>query len=148
MGCSNALVLNGDSFCSADVSPLVALHCKRGALCSILLVEVADVSRYGRVITDDEDNILLFEEKGSYSGSGFINAGIYLIEKRAFELAPASSRYSIEKELFPSLIGKGFYGYKAKEHNKDLIFIDIGTPESYKEASRLLKGFLPPNILP
>ena len=41
---------------------------------------------------------------------------------------------SLEEEFFPSLIGKGLYGYRCEGE-----FIDIGTTESYSLAADIIK---------
>jgi len=41
-------------------------------------------------------------------------------------------RASLEKDLFPSLVGKGLYGYCCSGN-----FIDIGTPDSLIRAKNL-----------
>jgi len=75
------------------------------------------------------DAIEAFHEKAGSIGCGWINAGIYLISTRQITSFPAGVKYSLEREFFPSLIGKGLFGFKACGR-----FIDIGTPESYTVA--------------
>jgi NDP-sugar pyrophosphorylase family protein len=41
---------------------------------------------------------------------------------------------SLEKDIFPTLVGKEFFAFQA-----DAKFIDIGTPISYKEAETFFK---------
>ena len=45
----------------------------------MLLAQMHDTSRYGKVLLDDEGRVTCFEEKGSLTGPGWINAGIYLL---------------------------------------------------------------------
>ena len=63
----------------------------------------------------------------------FINAGIYLFQKEVFSLIPSHVRYSLEHDLFPTLVDQKFYGYVTQEK-----LIDIGTPERYEQAKRIL----------
>jgi mannose-1-phosphate guanylyltransferase len=53
-----------------------------------------------------------------------------VIEREVIESIPAGRAASFEREVFPSLIGKGLYGYDAAGY-----WIDIGTPERYLEAT-------------
>ena len=46
------------------------------------------------------------------------------------ELIPAGRAVSIEREIFPELVGNGLYGYPFDDY-----WIDIGTPERYLEAT-------------
>src|SRR5205085_7836343 len=43
------LVLNGDSYCAADLREFATWHTSRSAAASLLLTRVADTSRFGRV---------------------------------------------------------------------------------------------------
>ena len=52
----------------------------------------------------------------------------------AVDFLPKKIPASLEEELFPSLIGKGLYGYRCEGE-----FIDIGTPESYSLAADIIK---------
>ena len=124
------LVMNGDSYIDADLNKCFEWHLINGSLASIVLVEVDDVSRYGKVVVNERNaRILSFEEKGSDSKAGWINAGIYILSKNILKYLKENSSESLEKDLFPSLVGKGLYGYCCKGD-----FIDIGTPESLAEA--------------
>ena len=123
------LVMNGDSFCEANLSAFWAWHCGRAAESTLLLTEVPDAKRYGRVNVDADGLVLRFDEKGDKSGPGWINAGIYLLNHRLLLTIPANRTVSLEREEFPSWIGRGLYGYRSGGR-----FLDIGTPEAYTMA--------------
>jgi D-glycero-alpha-D-manno-heptose 1-phosphate guanylyltransferase len=123
------LVMNGDSFCQADLAQFWAWHRERSAQASLLLTQVPDTSRYGRVQTDEAGAVWKFEEKGDTRGPGWINAGIYAIERALLESIPSDCAVSLERDLFPQWIGRGLYGYPNSGQ-----FLDIGTPESYAIA--------------
>ena len=125
----SVLVMNGDSFCEANLRAFWAWHCARGADATLLLTHVPDTKRYGRVLVDDDGFVLNFDEKGHKGGPGWINAGIYLLNHRLLLTIPASGAVSLEREMFPDWIGRGLYGYRSQGR-----FLDIGTPESYAEA--------------
>ncbi len=121
-----ALVMNGDAFCDADIGTFYAWHCAADRAGSLLLTEVHDSSRYGRVALDQGGRVLRFEEKSGHSGPGLINAGVYLLSRRVLESIPEGRAVSIEHEVFPNWIGQDLHGYQTSGR-----FIDIGTPESY-----------------
>lgn len=127
------LVMNGDSYCGVDLKALVSWHTAKRARASIVLAEVPDTSRYGRIDRGDDDAIRGFVEKGGAQGPGYINAGIYLLQRDILEGVSPNAVVSLEREIFPKLIGSGFYGWAAPQS----LFIDIGTPESYAEAQDL-----------
>ncbi|MCB9030191.1 MAG: NTP transferase domain-containing protein [Deltaproteobacteria bacterium] len=126
-------VLNGDSFCNADLLKFYELHKSQNSKASMVLVRVPNTQRYGRVQFDQAQKITFFEEKGVHIGSGWINAGIYLLDKSIFEPLPKAKNISLEKEIFTSMIGDNFYAYCAETTE----FIDIGLPESIERANRM-----------
>lgn len=127
------LAMNGDSYCAMDIQELIAVHRNRQAVCSITVTEVPDVARYGSVAMTSDGAVTSFLEKGVTSGAGHINAGIYLFRPEVLEAIPFNCQVSLEREVFPGLIGAGLYGYSARGP-----FIDIGIPEDYRRASAFL----------
>ncbi len=132
------LVTNGDSYLDFDLKKFWQFHLKKKSKASILLTRVTNVERYGQVMLDKNNRITSFQEKNKKIGTGFINSGIYLLKKSVVSKIPKDMAFSFEKELFPTLIGKDFYGFEGKGK-----FIDIGTPESYQQAEE----FFSENIL-
>jgi NDP-sugar pyrophosphorylase family protein len=125
------LVVNGDSFAEIDPAVLLDFHAERRALVSLALVATPDVTRYGTVLTGNDDEVLSFTEKSAAPARpGWISAGVYVFDRAAFDLIPADRPASLERELFPSLIGKGLFAARF-----DARFIDIGTPESLAAAT-------------
>jgi NDP-sugar pyrophosphorylase family protein len=96
------------------------------------VARVEDLSRYGAVTVDETGAITAFGEKGR-SGPGLINAGAYLIETSVLDDIPPGRAVSLEREVFPTLIGKGLYGMII-----DGPFLDIGTEETYRQAEAFL----------
>jgi NDP-sugar pyrophosphorylase family protein len=125
------LLLNGDSYCDVDLRAFHAAHVVSGAETSLTLVQVPDTSRYGRVELDAHDRVLAFVEKGGEPRPGWINAGVYLLDRRWIEAIPADRAASLEREVFAARVGQGLHGFRCGGR-----FLDIGTPESYREAER------------
>lgn len=123
------LVMNGDSYVHTDLNAFCNWHEKLKADISIILVKIKNGNRFGKVSVNKNNKITSFSEKSEMSKSNWINAGIYMMNREILKLMPNEFPYSIEKQFFPALIGKGFYGYKVESD-----FIDIGIPESYSKA--------------
>ena len=45
-------------------------------------------------------------------------------------MAPAGTNISIEREVFPTLIDRGLFGYEASGY-----WLDIGTPDRYLQGT-------------
>lgn len=124
------LVMNGDSWCNVDLTAFEAEHRRTQARLSLVLTEVPDAARFGRVSVDADGRIERFEEKNSAGGAGLINAGIYLMSRADLETLPPDAAVSLEREVFPAWIAQGCaHGFIVTGK-----FLDIGTPETLAAA--------------
>ena len=124
--------MNGDVLTDVALGDLLALHRARGAEATILTIPVADVSRYGMVEADAHGRVSRFVEKPPSGGpsSGWINAGVYVLEPSLLDRIPAGRRVSMERETFPAVAADGaLYTLRT-----DAYWIDAGTPRSYLQA--------------
>jgi mannose-1-phosphate guanylyltransferase len=126
------LALNGDVLTDLDLTALLRFHEQRGSRATLGLYPVEDPTGYGLVETDANGRIVEFLEKPDPgdSGSGEINAGIYVLERSVLDAIPEGRAVSIEREIFPSLIGEGLHGLRLEGY-----WMDIGTPQRYLQAS-------------
>jgi len=124
------LALNGDVLTDLDLSALLRAHEQRGASATLGLHPVEDSSAYGLVRRDGSDAVLEFLEKTGEAVPGEINAGMYVLERSVLDLIPPGEEVSIERDVFPRLVGEGLHGLRL-----DGYWMDIGTPERYLEAS-------------
>lgn len=128
------LVMNGDSYCDADLCALIAHHDQCGALGTLLCAEVEDPGRYGRVVIDPAGRVVgFFEKDPNYRGISVISVGVYVMSVRLLDWIDSSMGSSLEHDVIERLPGgtlaamQGRYG-----------FIDIGTPESFAQAAEVL----------
>jgi D-glycero-alpha-D-manno-heptose 1-phosphate guanylyltransferase len=132
-----ALVLNGDSLFRADLQAMMDFHEKKKADATLALRKLGDTGRYGRVSLNRQRRITGFEEKKEGAGPGYINGGVYIIEKLFLMEPEFRGRFSIEKDCFERLFPEaGFYGFPS-----DGYFLDIGIPADYKKAQDEFAGF-------
>jgi mannose-1-phosphate guanylyltransferase len=138
------LALNGDVLADLDLSTLVAAHAERGDSATIALHPVDDSSAYGLVRCDEGGTVLEFLEKTGEVVAGEINAGAYVLERSVLDLVPAGRAVSIEREVFPRLVGNGLCAQLL-----DGYWMDIGTPERYLQASwDILEGRVETRVEP
>jgi D-glycero-alpha-D-manno-heptose 1-phosphate guanylyltransferase len=124
-------VLNGDSFSEFNARNFIKFYKQKKANAVILLKKVKNSKDYGVISINRKSEITSFSEKNSQIPGNLINGGVYLFSKNIFSQLPKKSKFSLEYDFFPRLIGKGLYGYKQPG-----FFIDIGIPERYFTAKK------------
>ena len=124
------LALNGDVLTDLDLSALLRAHSERGARATLGLHPVEDSAAYGLVHSDPQGAVLEFLEKTGEAVPGEVNAGMYVLERSVLDLIPPDEEVSIERDVFPRLVGDGLHGLRL-----DGYWMDIGTPERYLQAS-------------
>jgi len=133
----SCFVVNGDSFLGIDLKEMYQFHVKHRSLATIALARVRNSARYGTVQLDRKARIVAFREKsagaskrGPSSGNlQLINGGVYVLEKQFFDAIPPRKAVSLERDVFPPLVGKNLYGFVTSGY-----FIDIGVPADFERA--------------
>jgi mannose-1-phosphate guanylyltransferase len=75
---------------------------------------------------------------------GEINAGAYFLERSVLDLITPEREVSIEREVFPLLVGDGLGALRL-----DGYWMDIGTPERYLQATwDILEGRVATQVRP
>src|SRR3954452_3655198 len=138
------LVLNGDVLTDLDLGELIRAHEECGAVATLALHRVDDPTAYGLVrrtggpempgapaaIPSGEVLEFLEKPKPDAIDTDEISAGAYVLERQVIDLIPGGRNVSIEREVFPRLVGHGLYGHGLRGY-----WMDIGTPERYLQAS-------------
>ncbi|NGX30581.1 MAG: D-glycero-alpha-D-manno-heptose 1-phosphate guanylyltransferase [Candidatus Anoxychlamydiales bacterium] len=142
---NEVLVLNGDTYLEFNPLDLLTTHIEKKAEITIGYRFEKDASRYGSLTIDKKTKkILKFNEKPTIKkfekNSGFINSGIYVINKNVFddfenlEGLDGLEKFSIEIDFFSKAVfTKKIFGFDIKTS-----FIDIGTASSYHRAQNIL----------
>jgi mannose-1-phosphate guanylyltransferase len=137
------IVFNGDVLTDVDLPRVLADHETAGAAASIVLTPVPNPAAYGLVEADASSRVQRFIEKPDPSQitTDTINAGIYVLESRLLDLIPPGVNHSIERGFFPALLRRGDL---VRAHVHRGYWIDIGTPEKYRQVHRdILSGRFP-----
>jgi mannose-1-phosphate guanylyltransferase len=140
------MVLNGDVLTDLDLTALQRQHEETGAVATLALYPVEDPSTYGLVRRQDDGVVLDFLEKPDPEAidTDEVNAGAYVLERAIVDLIPPGRPVSIEREVFPRLVGQGLYGRRLEGY-----WMDIGTPERYLAASwDILEGRVKTDVVP
>jgi len=138
------LALNGDVLTDLDLGALLRVHEEADAEATIGLHPVEDAAAFGLVRCDEAGEVLEFLEKTGEPVAGEVNAGMYVLQRQVLDLIEPGKNVSIEREVFPRLVGRGLYG-----HSLGGYWVDIGTPERYLQASwDILEGRVETRVEP
>ncbi len=125
------MLLNGDSSCDLNFAAFAQFHRTHDGMASIALTSVENAARFGRVVFGADGRVQHFEEKQPKPAPGWINAGIYLLNRSLIEAITPGCAVSLERDLMPDWVADGsVFGFAGGGR-----FIDIGVPESYAEAA-------------
>lgn len=125
------LVVMGDLLTDADLTHIIYEHKKKGALATIAIKEVEDVSQFGVVIKDKQGFITGFQEKPAPEEalSNLASTGIYVLEPEVFKYIPSNGTFGFGRQLFPLLLEKRLpvLAVQFKDY-----WSDVGTIKQYR----------------
>ena len=134
------LVLSGDHIYKMNYAKMLAHHNECGADATIAVIEVPkkEASRFGIMNTDENGNIIEFEEKPEHPKSNLASMGIYIFSWKILrkmliaDMKNAESSHDFGKDIIPSLLAdnRKLVAYKFKGYWKD-----VGTIDSLWEAN-------------
>ena len=128
---AEVVVLNGDTLFRVDLKAMADIHRNNGKRLTIALKQVADSGRFGRVEVSTDGVITNFLEKVR-GGPGWINGGVYVLNRDLFTDFSMPVRFSFEQDLVEPNID----GIRPRAFKSDAYFIDIGIPEDYQRAQQ------------
>lgn len=129
-------VLNGDTFLKLNYRAMFAATPKEKQLAMALRKETAS-GRYGNVILQDK-LVAQFQEKSESASSGYINAGVYLLQPTIFNAFNLAQKFSFEQDFLALHVAElQPYAYIADDY-----FIDIGIPADYARAQKELPALM------
>ena len=134
------IILSGDQICKQDYSDFLRFHKEKGAEFSVAVMEVPweEASRFGLMVTDENDKITAFQEKPKEPKSNLASMGIYIFNWDVLKKYLIEDEAALESEsdfgnnVIPSLLrdGRDMYAYHFSGYWKD-----VGTISSLWEAN-------------
>lgn len=140
------LILSGDHIYKMDYEVMLDFHKSNGAEVTIAVMPVPmeEASRFGIMITDENRQIVDFEEKPAQPRSNLASMGIYIFNwktlKEALLALVDQPALDFGKHIIPYCHEKGspLYAYEFNGYWKD-----VGTLNSYWEANMELIDIVP-----
>jgi len=119
------LALNGDTFLALDYGSMLTAHLAAGAVLTIALRQAPDAGRYGLAVVE-QGRVTAFFEK-SNATPGWVNAGVYILERDIFAPFNLPEVFSFERDFLQTYCTQ----LRPLAYPTNASFIDIGTPEDY-----------------
>ncbi|MBI3591376.1 MAG: nucleotidyltransferase family protein [Candidatus Melainabacteria bacterium] len=132
-------VIYGDNYTNINLDEMLRFHKSNKSITTVALFDKnksLNSGIAGGVIVINKDNrIISFTEgKGSQS-SGYVNAGVYIIEPKVLDMIPEQPS-DFGKDIFPKLLDKGFL---LKGYLTDSFVLAIDTEEALSVTESKLK---------
>ncbi len=134
------LVLSGDHIYKMNYDKMLEFHKENNADATIAVIEVPmkEASRFGIMNTNEEGQIVEFEEKPPQPKSNLASMGIYIFSWKLLrkmliaDMKDSESNHDFGKDIIPALLndGRKLMAYKFKGYWKD-----VGTIDSLWEAN-------------
>ncbi|KHF41836.1 sugar phosphate nucleotidyltransferase [Halalkalibacter okhensis] len=140
------VVVSGDALTDFNLQSGINFHEGNDSLVTIFMKQVECPLEFGVIMTDEQDQIVRFLEKPSWSEvfSDTVNTGIYIMNPEIFSYIKEDSVVDFSKDVFPKFLEdqSPLYGYSAEGY-----WSDIGNLKQYRQAqSDLLSGELNASI--
>jgi D-glycero-alpha-D-manno-heptose 1-phosphate guanylyltransferase len=132
---NQVFVINGDTYFIPELEPLEKIHFDTSADVTISVKKLKETARYGLVSINQAGRITEFKEKEIGSGEGWINGGIYLINRKLIGNFN-SQKFSLENDLFKKYTSV----INMQAFKTDSFFLDIGIPSDYAKAQTLISS--------
>lgn len=129
----NVIAMNGDVFARVDLEKIFEQHVKSDSIMTIAIKEMYNFDRFG-VVKFENDRITKFEEK-KYVEKGFMNTGVYVINRNIFDNKINQDSFSIENDYLNKYVASD----KISPFIYDGQFVDIGIPEDYEKIKEIIE---------
>ena len=133
---NHIFLINGDTYFNVNLSRLYKEHIANNNDITLSLKPMKNFNRYGIVETDSNAKVLSLKKK-QYRDYGKIDGGIYLINRSIFNSFESRKKFS-----FNDFIMNNISNLKVGSLLFDELFIDIGIPEDYDKAYKVLANQL------
>ena len=128
------LVTSGDGLHGIDLAALADAHRASGALATITVKRVEDVTGFGVVVTGEDGRVRSFQEKPAPADalSDLVNVGVYCFDAAIFDEIPATGPSDFGSEILPRLVAAGA---DVRAWTTDAYWSDIGSLDELVAAN-------------
>jgi mannose-1-phosphate guanylyltransferase len=135
-------VVYGDNLVQLDLAALSAIHAQQHADVTIAVFDAAAPNTGvagGRVQVNDDGSVKDFTEGAGGDTSGFVNAGVYVLERSILKSFPQDQFLDFGKDVFPALLARTPRS-RVFAHRIDGYCLGLDTPASYERGMALISS--------
>jgi len=137
LGGGTFLVMNSDILVDLNLDKVVEFHHRRKSMVSMVVRSDPEAAQYGAIELDAQDRVRKIVGQGSHAAGAlrqFMFTGVHILEPSVFDAIPGQGFSSIT-DVYIAMLQRNekLFGYIMKG-----AWMDLGTPERYQEANRLL----------
>jgi D-glycero-alpha-D-manno-heptose 1-phosphate guanylyltransferase len=133
-------VLNGDTYFPISLSEMEQLHqCMKKPI-TLAACYLQDTGRYGRLEIDETQHLVRAFQEKQERNAGWINAGIYCIDRAWWMAQSFPEVFSFEKEVLEHILNHTKPSPVAVFQARQF-FIDMGIPEDYIRAQTTIPAY-------
>lgn len=132
----NVFIFNGDTFFNIDYKALMNFHQSKKSSITIASKFSGTKNRYGNINIDNDNKVCAFGNEKN-TNKGLFNGGIYYInvdQTMKILMSINSKSFSFERQILTEMVSD-YQIYSCIFHD---YFIDIGIPEDFQKAQKLL----------
>ena len=135
------VIINAGSLSDIDLRPLIAFHRQHGDPVTMVLVRTPDPHACGVADSDTKGRMVSFVDKMKTSNDDLLNAGLYVVDARAYREIAAMGPLNPSVDVLPKFVGRmrGWVwgGY----------YLDIETRDTLERARREVASIFPSQAL-
>jgi mannose-1-phosphate guanylyltransferase len=132
----DGLLIHADNYCLADLKAFQRAHHNRPPDCvmTMMTFRTAVPTSCGIVELDERGVVIDLHEKVAKPPGNLANGAVYILSAEMLKKMSKDlfNTKDFSTEVLPLFVGR-IYSYETSE-----VFLDVGTPETYEQANRIL----------
>jgi mannose-1-phosphate guanylyltransferase len=124
------VIVYADNLSDVDLAGMIAFHQSHDDPFTMLLFRAENPRKSGIATLDDQARIIDFVEKPEYPTSDLANAGIYVLDGKAYHEIADMNAFDLGFDVLPKFIGR-MRGWEWQGYHRD-----IGTHASLEQAQK------------
>ncbi len=124
------IIIYADNFSDVDLRAMLEFHRAHDDPFTMLLFRAPNPKACGIAELDDEKRVVSFVEKPEEPKSDLANAGVYIVDRNAWQEMVDARAFDLGHDVLPLFVGR-MRGYAGAQYH-----LDVGTHEAYERVQQ------------